>query len=380
MKLLTIYIISILYSLLSVLAEPICEDENGNLIPCQKVIEKLDDFQLASNKQKRDYYSDWLSDWLWNPWNWWYNSRTRTPTEPRTNGNKTSRPKNTTKTIPKTATPPKKATTTPPKKVTTTKRKVTTTPPKRITTTKRKVTTRKVTTSQKITTNAPAPPSSNSSANGLPINKKPFSMNGFINCSSEQAQKIKKTIEDITIYRAAGLYVAQNKSDPHFTQIFLKYFKNESTRNQVLKVLTNVNNMPSATAYCEPNTDSACAQQAIAWTYLRSKEFHVCPAFFTKVWHGTIDKHTSEAASVILHELTHCHGTDDYAYGDAGCNKLDYTRASNNADSYRLFCMNSIYYLNDKKSNVMKFSPNENIDFRLEPFQDKVIIRAYDKK
>lgn len=344
-----------------------CEDENGNLITCQKVVEKLDDFQLASNKHKRDYYSDWLSGWYWNPWNWWYNSRTNRPS----NGSSktTNKTKKSTKTIPKTTN--RKVVTTPPKRISTTKRKTTS---KKVTTT-RKITTRKVTT-RKVTTTKPKTSVPSSSAGGLPIDKRDFSMTGFINCSSEEAQKIRNTINDITIYRAAGLYVAKDKTNDQANQIFLKYFKSENTRSQVIKVLENVNNMKTATAYCEPNTDSACAQQAIAWTYLRSKEFHVCPSFFTKVWHGTIEKHTSEAASVILHELTHCHGTDDYAYGDAGCNKLDASKASNNADSFRLFCMNSIYYLNDKKSGKTMYAPDERIDFRVEPWEDKLIIRA----
>jgi len=205
-------------------------------------------------------------------------------------------------------------------------------------------------------------------------------MTTFGRCTAEQKQKIEKTIEDIKTYRAAGLRVAQDTTDEQNKQIFLKFFKSENVRNQVIKVLNNVNNMSTAKAYCEDDYDSACRQRAIAWTYLNSKEFHVCPAFFTQIFHGTIEKHTSEAASVILHELTHCYGTDDHAYGDAGCNTLDASRASNNADSYRLFSMNAIYHLNDKKNGIVRFANDTFIDFRTVPFEDKVVILPLERR
>jgi hypothetical protein len=361
MKFNTLYFLTIVYSVLFVASEPICEDENGNLIPCQKVVEKLDDFKLeSSGKQKRDYYSDWYNNWLWNPWNWWYNSRDSAVGTGRTNNNQANgRANNNNQTNGRTNGNNQTNGRTNSNSQT------------------NKGTNANNNNNQATTANKPATSTTSSSSNGL--DKKPFSMTLFRNCNADQAEKVRKTIDDIITYRAAGLKVAKDTSDPQSKQIFLKYFKNESVRNQVVRTLENVNNMSTAAAYCETNADSACAQQAIAWTYLRSKEFHVCPAFFTQVWHGTIDKHTSEAASVVLHELTHCYGTEDYAYGDAGCNRLDASRASNNADSFRLFCMNAIYHLNDKSSGVMKFVNNTNIDFRVEPFKDKVIIRAVEK-
>jgi len=132
--------------------------------------------------------------------------------------------------------------------------------------------------------------------------------------------------------------------------------------------------MESAKAVCEPVDDPVCAQNAIAWTYQYSQEFHVCPNFFEKAWHGTIEEKNSEASSIILHELTHCFGTDDFAYGEDLCSKLSAEQASKNADSYRLFSMNSIYHINNKNNNILKYDPDSSIDFRPIPFEDKVII------
>ncbi|OUM69392.1 hypothetical protein PIROE2DRAFT_57442 [Piromyces sp. E2] len=364
----SLYVIAIVFTIYPIIAEPICEDEEGNIIPCQKVVDKIEDFELASSKtkKKRDYYSDWLREWLWNPWSWWPSGPISGPISGGgytiSNGNrrttKTVNRRTTAKTLPKTV----------PKTVPKTAQ------PKRTTS----IASKPTPISNGNTNNNANNNASNNNALGL--DKKPFTMTGFINCNAEQKAKVERTIDDIITYRAAGLRVAKDTTDAQNKQIFVKFFKNEGVRNQVVKVLNNVNNMSTATAYCEPNTDSACRQQAIAWTYLNSREFHVCPAFFTQIFHGTIEKHTSEAASVILHELTHCFGTDDYAYGDAGCNRLDASKASNNADTFRLFCMNAIYHLNDKKSGIMRFTNDTNIDFRTEPFQDKVIIRAVERK
>jgi len=211
------------------------------------------------------------------------------------------------------------------------------------------------------------------------LKKKPFALTGFNKCSSEQAEKLKNIIPDLQTYKAAGLQVASSDDSIECNNIFLKYFKSESVRPRVLSVLNSINDMESAEAYCESADDPACSDNAIAWTYQNSKEFHVCPNFFDDVWHGTIEKHTSEAASIILHELTHCFGTDDFAYGENQCKDLYYGAAAENADTYRLFSMQSIYYINNKNCGIKKYNPEERIDFRVVPFKDKIIIRANNK-
>jgi len=168
-----------------------------------------------------------------------------------------------------------------------------------------------------------------------------------------------------------------------YTKIFLKYFKDINALPEVKKTFEKINNMSSATAYCETNADDACMDNAMAWTYLNSIEFHVCPAFFSNAMFGTIDQRRSEASSIVLHELTHCHGTDDYAYGEAGSARLPAAQAQNNADTFRLFAMSSIYYLNEKSKDLNKRDDDfltEVIDFRSEPFTDKVILRPEEEK
>jgi len=386
----TIYVVTIALLILSVKCEPICKDEEGNIIPCKKVVDRIDDFDLqSSNKlKKRGFYVDWLTSWFLNPWSWFDDddddssfwgaptnngvnvnvgkSPTTTKTIPKSNKTLPTSTKN--KTIPLTT----KTKTIPVTTRTKTIPKTTTSSPKTI----------KTSTSKTIPkTNTHAPQATSTSSNdGLGLDRKPLKMKGFINCNAEQKRIIERTINDIITYRAAGLKIAKDTSDAHAKEIFKKYFKNEKYRNKVVKLLENVNNRNTVDAYCETNADDACREQAIAWTYLKSNQFHVCPAFFTKVLHGTINKHTSEAASVILHELTHCHGTDDFAYGEDKCAALNGAQSSNNADTFRLFCMKSIYYLNDKRDGVMKFALDDNIDFRAEPFHDKVIIRKVKRK
>jgi len=188
--------------------------------------------------------------------------------------------------------------------------------------------------------------------------------------------KLKKNVEDLKVYRAAALEVALNKeNDVEYNRIFLKYFKSESVRNRVIDVIKAVGNMESAEAFCENEKDTTCADNAIAWTFQNSTEFHVCPNFFNSLWHGTIENHNSEASSIILHELTHCFGTDDFAYGEHGCSQLDHTKAAENGDTYRLFAMHCIYYLNNRKNGIVQFNPNVEIDFRVIPFKDKVVKR-----
>ncbi|ORX78824.1 zincin [Anaeromyces robustus] len=366
-----------------VAAEPICQDEEGNIIPCVKVIDRIEDFpSMGKSIEKRDLFSgnDWFYNIFLNPWDWWFSGKNKGNNAAGNNAVGNNATPKTTKTIPviKTTTkaPPSgnnKST----KKVTNTKRVTT----KRVTSkkTSKKATTKRVTTAKPAPTNTGNKSNASGNNGGITLDKKSFTMTGFHNCKADERSRMEKLVDDISTYRAAGLYVAKEKNDPHAVDIFKTYFKDESTRNQVVKVFNNVNNMASATAYCEPNTDSACREQAIAWTYLNSREFHVCPAFFKQIVHGTIEKHTSEAASVVLHELTHCFGTDDYAYGDAGSKALPASRASNNADSFRLFAMHSIYYINDKKKGILKFSNNTNIDFRVVPLRDKVIIRPGDE-
>ncbi|ORX88212.1 hypothetical protein BCR32DRAFT_324030 [Anaeromyces robustus] len=224
--------------------------------------------------------------------------------------------------------------------------------------------------------------SSTSSSGNLPI--KPFTMTGFNGCSAQEKQILQNLIEDIKTYRAAGVYIVNNQNeDPNYQKIFTKYFKDPNTISQVQKVFGNVNNMESAEAYCSPSNDEPCMQNAMAYTYLYAKEFHVCPVFFKEAQFGTIDQHASEAASIVLHELTHCHGTDDYAYGEFDIDRLSADKASNNADTYRLFAMSSIYYLKEMKKAYNKNGENidvldddyfeRKIDFRDIPFTDVVI-------
>jgi hypothetical protein len=203
-------------------------------------------------------------------------------------------------------------------------------------------------------------------------------MTDFHYCKPEQIERLKSVIPDLQTYKAAALEVASHGENIEYNKIYLKYFKSESVRNQVVGVLTNVNNMEKAEAYCEPASDSACSDNAIAWTYQNSREFHVCPNFFEDVWHGTIEKHTSEAASIILHELTHCFGTDDFGYGEE-CSALYYSTSAKNADNYRLFAMQSIYFINNQNSGIKNYNPNMKIDFRAIPFKDKVIIKRVEE-
>jgi len=201
----------------------------------------------------------------------------------------------------------------------------------------------------------------------------------FNNCSSEQVEILRGLTEDIKTYRAAAVYLLGNQNeDETFKKIFLKYYKDINTFDKVQKTFNNINNMETAKAYCETNKDDACADGAMAWTYLNSKEFHVCPSFFKDAMFGSISKRASEAASIVLHELTHCHGTEDYAYGESGVSALNASQASNNADSFRLFAMSSIYYLNEKHSGLTKRDDDflsESIDFHDVPFKDEVRVR-----
>ncbi|OUM58367.1 hypothetical protein PIROE2DRAFT_64454 [Piromyces sp. E2] len=217
---------------------------------------------------------------------------------------------------------------------------------------------------------------SSSSSSSIPI--KEFSMTGFHKCTSQQTQALQNLIEDIKTYRAAALYVAEHQDeDVNYNKIFLKYFKSNSVLSTVKRIFNDVNNMSVAEAYCEPSTDKTCSDNAIAWTYGDSREFHVCPDFFTDIiMHGTIEDHKSEAASIIVHELTHCFGSEDYAYGENNCDRLDPERASLNADTLKYFAMSSIYYLNDKKNGKSMYKTGEErIDMREVPLRDKVIKR-----
>eukprot|EP00833_Pecoramyces_ruminatium_P014172 jgi/Orpsp1_1/1188204/evm.model.d7180000063202.1 len=234
---------------------------------------------------------------------------------------------------------------------------------------------------------ATQPTTANPSNGGFSISKLPkqeFTMTDFQGCTQEQAQKLRVLIEDIKTYRAAGKYIVDNQSeDEMYNKIFLKYFKDNNVLSSVKKVFDNLNNMSTAKAYCETSANDVCNQNTLAWTYLNSREFHVCPIFFTRAMHGTIEKHTSEAASIVLHEMTHCYGTRDHAYGERDIEYLNASQAANNADTYRLYAMRAIYYLNEKNGGMKKRELddilNDSIDFRAEPFEDKVIIRINDE-
>jgi len=204
-------------------------------------------------------------------------------------------------------------------------------------------------------------------------------MTGFNGCNSNQSEILKSLIEDIKTYRAAAVYLLNHQNeDETYQKIFLKYYKDLSTLSKVTQTFNNVNNMSTATAYCETDADDVCVEGAMAWTYLNSAEFHVCPSFFSNAMFGTISERHSEGSSIVLHELTHCHGTDDFAYGEQGVSTLGSAQASNNADTYRLFAMSSIYYLNEKGKGLSKRDDDflsRSVDFRTEPFKDKVVIR-----
>ena len=218
-------------------------------------------------------------------------------------------------------------------------------------------------------------PSNNSQSGSLPI--KDLTMTGFNKCTSSQAEQLKYLIEDIKTYRAAALYVTEHQNeDSNFNKIFLRHFKDNSVLPNVQRIFENVNNLSTVEAYCEPASDQTCSDNAIAWTYGNSQEFHVCPDFFTDVMYGSIAEHKSEAASIIVHELTHCFGSEDYAYGESECDTLDPERASYNADTLKYFAMSSIYYLNDKKNGINMYMNGERkLSFRPIPFKDKVIKR-----
>ncbi|ORX78827.1 zincin [Anaeromyces robustus] len=227
-------------------------------------------------------------------------------------------------------------------------------------------------------------PSSNGNSSKIPI--KNFSMTGFEGCNEQQKKILEGLIEDIKTYRAGAVYLLNNvNEDPSYQKIFDKYYKDPNAVAKVKKVFENVNGMESAAAYCEPENETSCAEGAMAWTYLHSREFHVCPVFFREAMFGTIPQHTSEASSIVLHEMTHCYGTDDYAYGEQNVSRLPAEQATNNADTYRLFAMSAIYYLKDMKKayNANNVINNQNIDefleqiidFRPISFTDKVIKR-----
>eukprot|EP00833_Pecoramyces_ruminatium_P014173 jgi/Orpsp1_1/1188205/evm.model.d7180000063202.2 len=245
------------------------------------------------------------------------------------------------------------------------------------------------TTTRAAPTQAPANNANNNNRNNgggafnlSKLPKQEFTMTGFQGCSQDQAQKLRVLIDDIKTYRAAGKYMVDNQGeDEMYKKIFLKYFKDNNILNSVKRVFDNVNNMSTAKAYCE-TANNVCNQNTLAWTYLNSREFHVCPIFFTRAMHGTIAKHTSEAASIVLHEMTHCYGTRDHAYGERDIEYLNASQAANNADTYRLYAMRAIYYLNEKTGGMKKRELDdmleESIDFRAEPFEDKLIIRIND--
>ncbi|OUM69391.1 hypothetical protein PIROE2DRAFT_57441 [Piromyces sp. E2] len=389
--------------------EHICYNNEGQEIPCKKFISKKEDFGITGHSKRQwdnfnynsnqksyntnqgnwwnrnswntlnikkavkennaSYYNSGNNNW-WNNWfsksnnswwrygNWW-NTYDNYPTSNTSNNNNNVQGNSvnaiTTKTIPTEAATTKSIPTTIPVSVS-------------------------IPTPTQASTQAPTDvPAQVNTQDSVSLPIKEFTMTKFSNCSPEQTEILKGLTEDIKTYRAAAVYLLENqKEDETFKKVFLKYYKDENTFYSVQSRFNNINKMASADAYCETNADDACADGAMAWTYLNSKEFHVCPSFFRDAMFGTISKRASEAASIVLHELTHCYGTEDYAYGEKGVNALDATKAAGNADTYRLFAMSSIYYLNEKHHGLTKRDDDfleESIDFRAEPFKDKVVVR-----
>jgi len=213
----------------------------------------------------------------------------------------------------------------------------------------------------------------------FPIKK--LTMTTFGKCNQQQSELLSSLVEDVKVYRAAAVYLLENQDeDVMYKKIFEKYFKDTAELSKVKKIFEDINNMSSLEVFCETIEDPACADGAMTWTYLESNEFHVCPIFFTYNTFGSIPEHTSDASSFVIHELTHCLGIEDYAYGEDDISKLSPHTASNNADTYRLFSMSSIYYLNDKKNGINKRDNNSflsrNIDFSPNPFKDIIIKRS----
>jgi hypothetical protein len=207
--------------------------------------------------------------------------------------------------------------------------------------------------------------------------KEDFAFTDFHKCTADETEKLNGIIPDLQTYKGAALEVASHPENLEYTDIYMKYFKRESERDRVLYILNSINDLNSIEAYCDSKQDPICEDidEPVAWTYTNSTEIHLCPRFFEKPMDGSIEKHTSEVASIILHEITHLFGTNDYGYGELSCVKMDYSASVRNADNYRLFAMESIYYILDKNSTIKKFKNKLSIDFRDEPFKDKVLTR-----
>jgi len=170
----------------------------------------------------------------------------------------------------------------------------------------------------------------------IPLKK--LTMTTFDKCNQQQSELLSSLIEDVKIYRAAAVYLLENQDeDVMYKKIFEKYFKDTTELSKVKKIFEDINNMTSIEVFCETVEDPACADGAMTWTYLESNEFHVCPIFFTYNTFGSISEHTSDASSFVIHELTHCLGIEDFAYGEDDISQLSPLSASNNADTYRLF-------------------------------------------
>lgn len=169
-----------------------------------------------------------------------------------------------------------------------------------------------------------------------------FNMN--CNASAQTAIVNSRIYADVLLTdgcSSARYYLQQGVADARYTT----WFGTFSAPNYNT-VLTNVQNTANAIQTLSMGFDCAdlmCSPSTYAFVYPNdpTHTMYLCPIYFSSPTTGT-----DTQAGTLIHEATHWSdvvGTDDTAYGQANCQALaisNATQAINNADTYLYFAEN----------------------------------------
>lgn len=155
---------------------------------------------------------------------------------------------------------------------------------------------------------------------------------GYVSCSSTRQSTLRSALGAAeTMSSKAKAYLASGVHDSGYTTWFGSYTAaNYSTAKSHFNAIYGVFNTKKVTFYCD------CTDSAYAYVYpSQPYNIHLCNAFWSAPLTGIDSK-----GGTLVHECSHftvVAGTDDWAYGTAGCQALSTKKKLDNADCHEYF-------------------------------------------
>lgn len=155
---------------------------------------------------------------------------------------------------------------------------------------------------------------------------------GYVSCSSSRQSTLTSALGAAeTMSSKAKAYLASGKADSGYTTWFGTYSAtNYATATSHFNSIYSVFNSKKVTFYCD------CTDSAYAYVYANQPyNIHLCNAFWSAPLTGIDSK-----GGTLVHECSHftvVAGTDDWAYGTTGCQRLSTKKKLDNADCHEYF-------------------------------------------